>query len=95
MKKENAQSQIEVFICNHKKEFKEDCSSKGSKELTDDLKKWAKERPDAKVKIYRSGCLGRCSEGIAILCYPKKEFLIEIKASDAEEIKEIIIKELR
>lgn len=94
MKKDHLKSEIEVFICNHKRDDKEDCFSKGGKELTDGLKKWAKEKTDKKVKVFRSGCLGKCSEGIAVLCYPKKEFFLEATPSDYQKIKEQIKAEL-
>lgn len=83
-------SQIEIFICNHKRDNKEDCFHKGGKVLTDQIKKWSKEQSGPAVKVYRSGCLGKCEEGIAIATYPKKEFLLNVEAKDGEEIKEYI-----
>jgi NADH:ubiquinone oxidoreductase subunit E len=86
MKKEMLKSKMEVFVCNHKRDG-EDCSDKGSKELTDNLKKWAKEETDKEIKVFRSGCLGKCSEGIAMLCFPQKNFLLEVKEGDYKEVK--------
>jgi (2Fe-2S) ferredoxin len=88
MKNEKMKSDLEVFICNHKRDDSENCADRGAKELTDKLKKWAKEDPDRRIKVYRSGCLGKCSEGIAIACYPEKKFLLEVTPEDAKEIKE-------
>lgn len=82
MKEDKMTTKIEVYVCNH-----EDCKDKGSKDLTDKLKKWAKEEHKGEIKVIRSGCLGKCSEGIAIACYPEKRFLLEVKKDDAKEIK--------
>ena len=48
MKKEKLKSVMEVFICNHKRDG-EDCSDKGSKELTDKLKMWSKEEMNKEI----------------------------------------------
>lgn len=88
MKKEKLKSQIEVFVCNHHRDNDEACAEKGAKELTDKLKKWAKEEHKGEIKVYRSGCLGKCSEGIAIACYPEKKFLLEVTPDDLNEIKQ-------
>lgn len=78
-------SYLELHVCQN-----DDCSEKGSKELRDKLKKWAKEHHGKDIKVFRSGCLGKCSEGIAIACYPERKFLLEVKLSDAKEIKEMM-----
>lgn len=83
MKDEKITTKIEVFVCNH-----DDCKDRGSKDLTGKLKKWAKEEHKGDIKVYRSGCLGQCSDGIAIACYPEKKYLLKVKESDLDEIKE-------
>jgi predicted metal-binding protein len=88
MKSEKMKSLVEVHICNYQREDKECCFDKGSKELTDKLKKWSKEETDKQVKIYRSGCLGKCSEGIAIACYPQKKMFLEVKEDDFKELRQ-------
>ncbi len=85
MKNENMKSFLELHVCQH-----DDCLEKGSKELRDKLKKWAKEHHGKDIKVFRSGCLGKCSEGMAIACYPEKKFLLEVKLSDTKEIKEMM-----
>lgn len=82
MKNEKIKSALQVFVCNHK-----DCGDKGSKDLTDKLKKWSKEETDKEVKIFRSGCLGKCSEGIAIACFPEKKFILEVEEDDFKTIR--------
>lgn len=88
MKNEELKTKLEIFVCNHKRDGGESCFDKGAKDLTDNLKKWAKENHKGEMKIFRSGCVGKCSEGIAIVCYPEKKFLLEVSPNDAEEIKE-------
>jgi (2Fe-2S) ferredoxin len=87
MKSEKMKSVVEVHICNYERDGKENCIEKGSKELTDRLKKWSKEETDKQVKVYRSGCLGKCSEGIAMAIYPEKKMLLEVKEDDFKEIR--------
>lgn len=87
MKKENINGYMQVFVCNHKRDDEECCFDKDSKALTDDLKKWAKEETNKEIRIFRSGCLGQCSQGIAMACFPQKEFTLNVKKEDAGEIK--------
>lgn len=87
MKKEKIKTTLEVFVCNHHRDGDEACFEKGAKNLTDNLKKWAKNEYKSDIKVYRSGCLSKCSEGIAIACFPGKEMLLEVKESDEKEIK--------
>ena len=87
MKESKLSSEIEVYICNFHRDGEESCAARGGKELTDRLKKWAKEEVKNEIKVFRSGCLGKCSEGIAIACYPEKKFILEATPQDEEEIK--------
>ncbi len=89
MKKENMKTQVEIFICNHKRDDEECCGALGAKDLTDTLKKWAKSNHKDDIKVYRSGCLSKCSEGIAAVCYPNKDFYLKVKNKDTdiEELK--------
>lgn len=94
MKKEKINSCIEVYVCNHSRDKDEDCASKGAKGLTDELKKWAKETHKGEIKVVRSGCLGMCTQGIAMSCYPEKNFVLEINPEDIQEIKEGLLEAL-
>lgn len=95
MKSEKMKSFVEVHICNYQRDGKENCFDRGSKELTDRLKKWAKEETNKEVRIFRSGCLGKCSEGIAIACYPEKKFLLDVRQDDFKEIRNQLEKALK
>ena len=83
MKEKKVDSKIEVYVCN----FGKECSKRGSPELADKLKKWAKEEHKGEIKVIRSGCLGQCDDAIAIACYPEKKFLLDVKEDDFKEIK--------
>ena len=96
MNKDDMKSKVEIYVCNHSRDDKDkdDCARRGSKELTENLKKWAKSEHGKDIKVVRSGCLGKCSEGIAIACYPQKKFLLEVTLKDEEEIKKGLEKAL-
>jgi (2Fe-2S) ferredoxin len=87
MKSEKLSTKKEIFVCNFKREDGENCFDRGAKEITDNLKSWAKEHHKNELKVIRSGCLGKCSQGVAILCYPEKNFLLEVNSEDIPEIK--------
>lgn len=94
MKDEKLKSKMEVFVCNHKRDGDECCFDKGSKDLTDKLKKWAKEDLNKEIKVFRSGCLGKCSEGIAITCFPQKKYILDVKEDDYKELKKGLLEAL-
>jgi predicted metal-binding protein len=95
MKDEKLKSYMEVFVCNYKRDGDENCIDKGSKDLTDKLKKWAKEETHKEIKVFRSGCLGKCSEGIAMTCFPQKKYILEVKENDLKEIKKGLLEALQ
>jgi (2Fe-2S) ferredoxin len=83
VKHKSMESALEIYVCQYGK----DCSKKNSLELTDQLKKWAKEETSGQIKVVRSGCLGQCEAGIAIACYPDRRFILGVDLKDCEEIK--------
>src|SRR5437764_199600 len=71
--------ELHVFVCTNKRENgKECCADKGSVELRDQLKTWAKEKYGKRVRINSSGCMDCCSQGIATVIYPHGEWHLEI-----------------
>jgi len=86
MKKENIKTQFEAYVCTHSKDGKECCAGRGSEELYTNLKAWSKDYKGI-LRIAKSSCLGKCKEGIAIACYPEREFLLEVTKDDEEELK--------
>ena len=80
-----------VFICVKEKEAGVCCGGRGSNELAKKLKKWARDeglKPD--VRVNYSLCLGQCEKGIAIVKYPKGEWLLDVKTDDFEKVKAFI-----
>jgi (2Fe-2S) ferredoxin len=95
MKKENINTKLEIYICNFKRDTGENCFDRGAKELTDNLKSWAKKEYPKDIKVVRGGCLGKCSEGIAMSCYPEKKYVLDIKLEDEGDIKKGLIEALK
>ncbi len=96
IKIEDKKPALQVLICTRTKENSESCGAKGSAQLRDDLKKWAKEQKlTPHIKITASLCLGHCEKGITACFQPTNEWLGEIKPGDFELLKEKILKSYR
>lgn len=94
MKKEKIEYDIHLFVCTNHKEGRDNCADKGGAEVCDKLKKWAKENHSKQIKVTRSGCLGKCSEAVAMVMHPDQEWFSEVSNEDVEEIKSYILKKL-
>lgn len=80
------------FICTNVKEKGGDCSSKGSVQMLEELKAWAKTQSfSKKIRINKSGCLGRCEEGMVAVAYPSNEWIINARSQDLEAMKQFIL----
>lgn len=92
MKEQELTSEVEIYVCNFKKENGDCCYNRGAKDLTDGLKSWGKNQTQGKAKVVRGGCLGKCSEGIAFSLYNKnqKRIFTEVSTADEERIKSLI-----
>lgn len=83
-----------LFICtNRKPDGKPSCAPKNSEALRDRVKsaasKLSEAQPGRKIRVNASGCLGQCSKGIAAVCYPKGEWLVEL-SDDADSQKKLL-----
>lgn len=79
------------FICTNAKEKGGDCATKGSLQMLEELKSWARDQKfSKKIRINKSGCLGRCEEGIVAVAYPQNDWIVNAKSSDLEEMKQFI-----
>ncbi len=90
---EIVKSKIEFhfLICTNVKESGKDCSSKGGLQMLEELKAWSKTQSFAKkIRINKSGCLGRCEEGVAAVAYPSAEWIVNATTSDLEAMKQFI-----
>lgn len=90
MKKNKSTISKRLFICTHERKDKECCFKKNSNQLISELKDYLKKNNLwSKYKITKSGCLGRCSEGIAALLYPENLEISEINLKSVDSIKDI------
>ena len=84
---------VHFFVCCNEKFDREgnaveSCGPRGAKELRDQLKSWIREQGlHSRVRINQAGCLGRCSEGIVCVAYPKQEWMTQVRPESLEEIK--------
>ena len=73
-----------LFVCTYTRETGESCGAKGSSGLVDRLKARLKGRyAKNELRVNRSGCLGRCEEGIACVLYPEGKWRLGVQADGA------------
>lgn len=79
-----------LFICTNKKaEGKKCCANSGSDEYFDYLKTRLLElemHGPGKIRVSKSGCLGRCSSGPCIVVYPDGVWYTYSSFSDIDQI---------
>lgn len=92
MKKVKSTFDHHVFICTNKKTGKPCCADRDAEKIRNDLKNWSKSDPSwsGRIRINASGCLDRCSEGVAMVVYPENEWFVNINESNLDEIKKTI-----
>lgn len=81
--------------CSSKRERKSSDKLSDAKSLRDATKKKAKKLFGKSVRINKSGCLGKCDNGIAAVLYPTSKWLIELDREDSDTVIEAIQKELK
>lgn len=75
-----------VLVCTNQKENgKECCAMKGAKELHLKLKEEMK-KADLTVRVSKSGCLDRCTEGVTVTIQPDDIWLGAATEADISEI---------
>ena len=79
-----------LFFCVQVKDpGKQCCSQAGSADLADYAKSRLKELGmygEGKIRVSRSGCLGRCSDGPNLLIYPEGVWYTFTNQADIDEI---------
>ena len=97
MKHDQNAYDLHILVCTNVKPNGTGCGAKGGQEIVDQLKMWARSNlsKGGKVRINKSGCLGRCDEAIACVAYPKGEWLVEATPQDLPEIQEWISSQLK
>ncbi len=79
-----------LFICTQNRLEGESCAAKGSEDLRKTVKELLKGR-NSELRINSAGCLGRCSEGVAGVCYPQGEWKTQMQNYTAEEISDWVL----
>lgn len=75
-----------VLVCTNQKENgKECCAMKDAKELHLKLKEEMK-KTDLTVRVSKTGCLDRCSEGVTVAIMPDDVWLGNVTETDIPEI---------
>lgn len=82
--------QKHVFICTNQKEDGKKCCTQINGE---NAWKWLKaeitkreQHGPGKIRVSRSGCLGRCSEGPWVVCYPAGQWFNYQSQEDLQQI---------
>ena len=79
-----------VFVCTNKRPDgspKPCCANRGGVELREELKKMSKEQGlETRVKIFSSGCLGGCEQGVVAVAYPSGQLMMGVKREDLQKI---------
>ena len=79
-----------IFVCTHKRPDghpKPCCADRGGRELRDELKSMVKaEGLETQIRVFQSGCLGGCEQGIMAVKYPDGELMMAVKKEDLRQI---------
>jgi len=96
MKKDQAGYDLHILICTNEKPNGLGCGPKGGQKIVDQLKVWSRTAAlqGGKVRVNKSGCLGRCDEAIACVAYPNGSWVVEATPEDLPAIQEWISNEL-
>ncbi len=82
---------LHLFVCTNEKKNGGGCGPKGAEALVDTLKAWTKAQGfPSKIRVNRSGCLGKCESGIACVAYPEAEWALQVSPADLPAIEEWI-----
>ncbi len=80
-----------LFICTNEKKNGGGCGPRGAEALVDHLKSWTKEQGfKTKIRVNRSGCLGKCESGIACVAYPGADWALKVTPEELPAIEEWI-----
>jgi (2Fe-2S) ferredoxin len=79
-----------LFICHHEKDSEKPSCGKNlnlnASQFKKELKEVCRERWGKRVRINSSGCLGKCSRGVAAVLYPSGKWYLKLDKNDFETI---------
>ena len=78
-----------IFVCtNFREGDRKSCGDRGLKIRSTLVSSVAISCPKANVRVNKSGCLGMCKLGPALVVYPQKIWYKNVKVGDCQEILE-------
>ncbi len=91
----NNKLKCHVFICSNCTYIENGLETTPDTTLRDTTKEESEKLWDkSAVRINKSGCLGKCKQGIACVVYPQEEWLTGLKKNDSskviEKVKELV-----
>ena len=92
MKETKSDYVTHVFVCTNTKKNGTGCAPLGADQLRASLKDWTREKPEwrGKIRVNSSGCLDRCTEGVACAIYPQNKWFVEARNENLDELKQVI-----
>jgi predicted metal-binding protein len=79
-----------VFVCTNKRPDgspKPCCADRGGAQLRDELKQMALDQGlETRVKIFASGCLGGCEQGVVAVSYPQGQLMLGVARENLQKI---------
>lgn len=87
MKKNQVPFKKVIFVCLNKRETGACCAQGGSETIHAQLKAGIKERGlNTEVRVSRSGCLNRCTQGPNIMVFPDNVWYSEVTQADVPQL---------
>lgn len=88
MKSSSSHLKVHVFICTADKVDKPCCAKKNGQMIRDELKKRIDALPEikTKVRINASGCLDKCTEGVACVIYPHNQWFTQVTLDSIDSL---------
>ena len=84
-----------IFVSENKRasSSKNSCGEVGSSILINLKREIDKRKLNKQIRINKSGCLGKCSQGPCLVIYPKGDWRFNIKTEECEEILNHLVSE--
>ena len=95
--KQRPQRQVAtLFVCTCKRKKKKDCCARfGSEKTLEQLKARIKARRlQHLIRVYPSGCIGKCSKGPNVLSFPDNRWSSRVSAADVDDLLDRLVAEI-
>lgn len=93
MKKEKLPYERIISVCcNQRDDGRDCCNNSGASEIREKLKSVVKKHGiQNKIRVCKSGCLGKCSTGVNVMIHPDNIWIKNTTTSDTDEIIQLYI----